>query len=135
MTDSIQASDGLTDAEYIRRIADGFINRHDEVSRAHVHRLHAIAVRLSNPPAVPKLPSDPACYAGFVMDYLAYAPFMKNHKLFCTWRGERYRVTGCSRMGDIWLARNHEQESGYDYRADVAECSEWSATSSAPIKE
>ena len=46
--------------------------------------------------------------------------------LFCTWKGLRYKVTGASRLGDIWLAKNPAQKTGYDQRVDVAECSEWS---------
>jgi hypothetical protein len=81
----------------------------------------------------PRLPSDPANYAGFVLEFarmpawkqFAYGPFMKEHKLFCTYEGERYRVTGASRMGDVWLARNPDQEHSYDLRVDVDKCSDW----------
>lgn len=52
--------------------------------------------------------------------------FMEGHKLFCSYKGEKYRVTGASRMGDIWLAKDFKRESGYDLRVDVEECSEWS---------
>jgi hypothetical protein len=55
-----------------------------------------------------------------------FAEWIGQYKLFCTYKGERYRVTGASRMGDIWLARSVIRESGYDLRVDVAECSEWS---------
>lgn len=50
------------------------------------------------------------------------------HRLFCTYEGKRYRVTGASRMGDVWLARNFKQEQGYDLRVDVEKCSEWGKT-------
>ncbi|HWA29169.1 MAG TPA: hypothetical protein VG734_26195 [Lacunisphaera sp.] len=51
-------------------------------------------------------------------------------KLFCTWRGARYRVTGCSRMGDVWLHSkldwNEDKDSPfYEHRVAVDECSEW----------
>lgn len=45
--------------------------------------------------------------------------------LFCTFRGERYRVLGASRLGDVWLTKHFERVNGYDLRIDVAECSEW----------
>ncbi len=78
-------------------------------------------------------------YARFVLNYfrlnaicnLDFRPFMEEHQLFCTYKGcawpaGRYRVTGASRLGDIWLARDFEQETGYDYRVNVANCHEWS---------
>lgn len=56
---------------------------------------------------------------------MAFAAFIAPHKLFCDYEGVRYRVTGCSRMGDIWLRKNHKLDSGYDHRVDVDECSNW----------
>lgn len=47
--------------------------------------------------------------------------------LFCTYAGERYRVTGASRLGDIWLAEDFTQEHVYDLRVDVTKCNEWKA--------
>jgi hypothetical protein len=72
-------------------------------------------------------------YAAFVLDYfrrpaiiqMAFAEFMKPHKLFCSYKGERYRVTGASRMGDVWLAKDFKLEHGYDIRVDVQSCSLW----------
>ena len=53
-------------------------------------------------------------------------------KLFATWRGKRVRVTGCSRLGDVWLHRDLGYEGvSYQHRVDVAECSGWSATPDA----
>lgn len=46
-------------------------------------------------------------------------------KLFATYRGERYRVTGCSRMGDVWLHSDFDEDTTYEHRVDVDECSEW----------
>lgn len=54
--------------------------------------------------------------------------WISKYKLFCEYKGKKYRVTGCSRLGDIWLAENLERENGYDLRVDVAECSSWSDT-------
>lgn len=57
---------------------------------------------------------------------------LKPFKLYCTWGGipggqTRFRVTGCSRMGDVWLSNDFDRGCGYDHRVDVDECSEWSA--------
>lgn len=49
----------------------------------------------------------------------------KQFKLFCTYAGEKYRCTGASRMGDIWLTSNFEQEIGYEKRVDVELCAGW----------
>lgn len=46
-------------------------------------------------------------------------------KLFCMYDGKRYRVTGASRMGDVWLAKDPRREDGYDLRVDVDDCSDW----------
>lgn len=51
---------------------------------------------------------------------------IKNFKLFCNYAGEKYRVTGASRMGDVWLTRNFEQDQGYEERVDIELCSGWS---------
>ena len=55
-----------------------------------------------------------------------FSSYISQYPLFCTWRGERYRVTGASRMGDVWLAKNFKRECGYDERVNVAYCSDWS---------
>jgi hypothetical protein len=57
-----------------------------------------------------------------------FHPWIRQHKLFCTYEGKRYRVTGASRMGDIWLAEDFEQDTGYDHRVFVDECCEFSPT-------
>lgn len=46
--------------------------------------------------------------------------------LYCDWQGKRYRVTGASRMGDVWLTANFARSSGYEHRVNVAECNHWS---------
>lgn len=48
-------------------------------------------------------------------------------KLYATWKGVRYRVTGCSRLGDVWLHDVTYDGESYLYRVDVDECSDWSA--------
>ena len=75
--------------------------------------------------------SDP--YASWVFNHFRlpamlrakFEQFMQAHKLFCTYKRSRYRVTGASRLGDVWLAKDHHQEVDYDLRVDVAECSAW----------
>ena len=55
----------------------------------------------------------------------SFAEFYGDAKLFCDYQGERYRCTGASRMGDVWLAKNHNQDSGYDFRVSIDDCSNW----------
>lgn len=55
----------------------------------------------------------------------AFAKWTAQYVLFCTYKGERYRVTGASRLGDVWLAKNHKRDSGYDLRVNIDDCTEW----------
>ena len=55
-----------------------------------------------------------------------FSPWTQQFKLFCTYRGERYRCIGASRLGDVWLTRDFEKEFGYDLRVNVMECLDWS---------
>ena len=76
-------------------------------------------------------------YAKFVLWYfrypawakMAFWEFMRDHKLFCTYEGNRYRVTGASRMGDIWLTSDFSQDHGYELRVDVSKCYDWGSSS------
>ena len=85
---------------------------------------------------MPSMPGEPEAYAKFVLMFKrmpawcqsAFQPWMSQHKLFCTRKGRRYRVTGASRMGDVWLAQDFKREHGYDLRVSVDECSDWSDT-------
>ena len=54
-----------------------------------------------------------------------FAEWISKYRLFCTYQGKRWRVVGASRLGDVWLSRDHSRESGYDLRVAVDECSEW----------
>jgi hypothetical protein len=73
-------------------------------------------------------------YAAWVLLYFRqsavnrwkFASFMREHLLFCTYCGKRYRVTGASRLGDIWLAEDFTRETGYDLRVCVDNCCDWS---------
>ncbi len=47
--------------------------------------------------------------------------------LFATYQGARYRVTGCSCLGDVWLHSDVQEDIHYEHRVDVAACSEWGA--------
>ena len=56
-----------------------------------------------------------------------FNPFMQDKKLFCNYNNIRYRCTGASRLGDVWLTTDFNQEQGYELRVDVTQCSQWSA--------
>lgn len=56
--------------------------------------------------------------------------WIKDYELYCTYEGERWRVTGASRLGDVWLAKDFERTKGYDKRVDLEECSNWSPQAS-----
>lgn len=55
-----------------------------------------------------------------------FKEFMKDNKLFCDYKNESYRVTGASRLGDVWLSKDFEQTVGYQLRVDIEDCSNWS---------
>lgn len=73
-------------------------------------------------------------YARFMLDHFRrsamqrwdFDPFYKGKKLFCEYNGEKYRVTGASRLGDVWLAIDFNSDAGYEHRVCVDECSNWS---------
>lgn len=75
--------------------------------------------------------SDP--YASFVLQLFRlpalqaarWWPWTKQFRLFCTFGDRRYRVTGSSRLGDIWLTTDFARDTGYELRQDVDECSHW----------
>lgn len=62
----------------------------------------------------------------------AFSKWTSQYKLFCTFHNRRYRVTGASRLGDVWLTKDFEQADGYDLRVDISECSAWSDTPDQP---
>jgi len=73
-------------------------------------------------------------YASWVLNYfrmpavlqLKFRPVMSEHRLFCTYNGVRYRVTGASRLGDVWLAEDFKRDTGYDHRVSINDCTGWS---------
>lgn len=79
---------------------------------------------------------DGEIYARFVLDFarmpawkkIQYERWTKQYPLFCTYASRRYRCTGASRLGDVWLTEDFEKEQGYDWRVDVEECSDWGDT-------
>jgi hypothetical protein len=56
---------------------------------------------------------------------VAFRPFIADRKLFCTHGDQRFRVTGASRLGDVWLTSKHDQDTGYEKRVDLEECTDW----------
>jgi len=82
----------------------------------------------------PTSSDDPNAYARFVLDNFRKSagwqsmvrPWMKQFKLFGTYQGKRYRITGASRFGDVYLQPNFDVEHGYEERVTVTDISEWS---------
>lgn len=82
---------------------------------------------------IDSLDGDP--YAQFVLSLfrlpavkaIRWAKDIERSPLFCTWKGKRYRVTGASQLGDVWLHSDFSATVGYECRVDVEECSEWGA--------
>ena len=72
-------------------------------------------------------------YARFMFNHFRLAAalqfdfnqFVVNHRLFGTYKGQRFRITGASRLGDVWLARDFERNTGYDLRVAVNEVSDF----------
>ena len=62
----------------------------------------------------------PAIYQSDFRDQIS------KYKLFCSYQGERFRVTGASRLGDIWLVKDFGKDHGYDHRVDLVNCTNWS---------
>lgn len=55
----------------------------------------------------------------------AFRHQIDGYKLFCDYGGKRYRCTGASRLGDVWLTADIKKETGYDLRVDILKCSNW----------
>lgn len=49
-------------------------------------------------------------------------------KLFASFKGERYRVTMASTLGDVGISRHHQQEYGYHARMPVEWLTDFSET-------
>ena len=48
-----------------------------------------------------------------------------SYKVICTYQGKEYRITGASRLGDIWLNTDFNQKRGYDLRVSIDDCSNY----------
>lgn len=62
------------------------------------------------------------------MPQFKFVEQINKYKLFCSFDGERYRVTGCSRLGDVWLTKDFSQDTGYQKRVMIDQCAEFSPT-------
>ncbi len=51
--------------------------------------------------------------------------FVTDCRLFGTYKGERFRITGASGFGYVCLARDFERNTGYDLRVAVNEVSDF----------
>jgi hypothetical protein len=45
--------------------------------------------------------------------------------LTCQYQGQLHRVTGSSRLGDVWLTEDLSRSEGYTKRVSIADCSDW----------
>ncbi|MFT6496241.1 MAG: hypothetical protein ACJA2A_002027 [Cycloclasticus pugetii] len=55
-----------------------------------------------------------------------FSNIITQYQLYCDYKGERYRVTGASRMGDVWLTKDFTQSSGYQERVGISEITNFS---------
>lgn len=73
-------------------------------------------------------------YARFILSYkrksvsaqMSLQKYMGCFRLFADYQGKQYRVTGASRLGDVYLA-DFNRNSGYDYRVPVDSLSNWTS--------
>lgn len=54
-----------------------------------------------------------------------FAEYIGKYELYCKYNGDRYRVTGASRLGDVWLSNDFGRSAGYDLRVNVDDCDDW----------
>lgn len=61
------------------------------------------------------------------IEKLAHEPFMAQFKLFVDWKGKTYRVTGASRLGDVYLTSDFNRNMGYEHRVglDFTQLTNW----------
>lgn len=57
--------------------------------------------------------------------YLDVEQHIHSNKLFAAYEGEKYRVVGLSRLGDVWLTDNFES-THYTKRVDITKLSHFS---------
>ena len=103
------------------------INAQEEKKLTHVDEFIDFGSSLGNK-------DNSEIYARWVLNHFrlpavtnnAFDSIMSRHLLFCQYKGDKYRVTGASRMGDIWLAKDFKRKYGYDLRVCVDDCTAWS---------
>jgi hypothetical protein len=76
-------------------------------------------------------------YVHFMLNYfrydavtkMAYGSIMAQHKLFVTYEGKTWRVTGASRLGDVYLQSKLDKDHAYDERVplDFTKLTNWRA--------
>ena len=107
-------------------IAETYISDKSQKTEEHVH-VDDFTLKVYH-----KTPGDQYAAWFFFLKRLAacyeimWDQYIKQYKLFCTYNGERYRVTGASRMGDVWLSADFNREVGYELRVYLDECTNWS---------
>jgi hypothetical protein len=45
------------------------------------------------------------------------------YSCICDYKGKEYKITGASRLGDVWLHNDLRAEHGYVARVDIDDCS------------
>lgn len=116
--------------EPIKKVED----KKEEVKQLHVDEFIDWGYGLGNDLELPELEKRAERYARFFFHLhrlpatlqMAFSEQLASIKLFCDFEGKRYRVTGASRMGDVWLHSNFKQDTGYEKRITVNSCSNWS---------
>lgn len=86
---------------------------------------------------------DSVLYAAWMLNYFRFPAYMsmmfskitQRFHLFCLYKDKWYRVTGASRMGDIYLTEDMNRSHGYELRIDVGEVTMWSNTPGVPYDE
>lgn len=63
---------------------------------------------------------------------IKYSKIIGQYALYCTYEEKKYRVTGASRLGDIWLVADFDKTSGYDLRVDIEKCTQFTNGAETP---
>lgn len=78
--------------------------------------------------------TDAANYARWVMHQynvpasmsFDFEKFRRECKLYCTYKDRRYRYSGHSRHGDVWIREDFHSSEGYDLRVNIYELTNFS---------
>lgn len=57
---------------------------------------------------------------------ISFKTYLPTTKLFGVYEDKKYRITGASRMGDVWITSDFNQTTGYEQRVSVDKISQWS---------